>query len=231
MGGIKATANRLVVTRAASGFADVYNRFTGELVVRFTNGRPQGQSIINDVAVTPNGDAYLTEFDDSQLYRIPASELQVAQGRRAAPAAVPRLRRYGLPDPLRKRQRHRRNSGRQVPHRRPLRRRQALPGPAARQAGDQDRPARGPSRGSRRDRARQLRRALRRRVPGGKDRRDPAQRPVQEGNGRLQDHRVPTSTAPRRPRSPGTAYSWRTARSATATTRSPPFTVASIPLP
>ncbi len=79
MGGIEATANRLVVTRAASGFADVYNRFTGELVVRFTNGRPQGQSIINDVAVTPNGDAYLTEFDDSQLYRIPASELQVTQ--------------------------------------------------------------------------------------------------------------------------------------------------------
>ena len=77
MGGIEATANRLVVTRAASSFTDVYNRFTGELVVRFTNGRAPGRSIINDVAVTPNGDAYLTEFDDSRLYRIAAAELQV----------------------------------------------------------------------------------------------------------------------------------------------------------
>ncbi len=73
VGGIEATANRLVVAKGGSGFAKVYNRFTGEQLARFSNGLPQGRGIVNDVAITPHGDAYLTEFSLSKIYRIPAA--------------------------------------------------------------------------------------------------------------------------------------------------------------
>ena len=74
VGGIEATATRLIVARAATGQAHVFNRSTGKLVARFYNGR-EGESIVNDVAVTPNGDAYLTEFIGSKIYRIPAAQI------------------------------------------------------------------------------------------------------------------------------------------------------------
>ena len=74
-GGIEATATRLVVARAGTGEAQVYNRSTGRLVARFYNGH-RDESIVNDVAVTPDGDAYLTEFIRSKLYRIPAKDLR-----------------------------------------------------------------------------------------------------------------------------------------------------------
>jgi Cu-Zn family superoxide dismutase len=75
-GGIAATANRLVVANGGSSFVTVYNRRTGERVARFTNGHAQGESIVNDVAIAPNGDAYLTEYQLSKIYRIPAEALQ-----------------------------------------------------------------------------------------------------------------------------------------------------------
>ena len=75
VGGIEATATRLVVARAGTGEAQVYNRFTGKLVARFYNGH-KDKSIVNDVAVTPDGDAYLTEFIRSKLYRLPAKDLR-----------------------------------------------------------------------------------------------------------------------------------------------------------
>ncbi len=71
--GVEATANRLVVANGPSGFAKVYNRFTGRRVAVFSNGRPRGESNVNDVAVTPNGDAYFTESQLSKIYRIPAA--------------------------------------------------------------------------------------------------------------------------------------------------------------
>jgi sugar lactone lactonase YvrE len=73
VGGIEATATRLIVANAGSGFAKVYNRFTGQRVARFWNGSEPGESIVNDVAVAPNGDAYLTEYRLSKIYRIPAN--------------------------------------------------------------------------------------------------------------------------------------------------------------
>jgi sugar lactone lactonase YvrE len=75
VGGIEATATRLVVARAGSGQAQVYNRSSGKLIARFYNGH-KDESIVNDVAVTPDGDAYLTEFIGSKLYRIPAKDLR-----------------------------------------------------------------------------------------------------------------------------------------------------------
>ena len=73
VGGIEATATRLIVANAGSGFAKVYNRFTGQRVARFSNGQEPGESIVNDVAVARNGDAYLTEYALSKIYRIPAN--------------------------------------------------------------------------------------------------------------------------------------------------------------
>jgi sugar lactone lactonase YvrE len=79
MSGIKATANRLVVARG-NGFASVFNRFTGATVAQFSNGLGY-DSVVNDVAIAPNGDAYLTEFLLSRLYRIPAADIARHQSR------------------------------------------------------------------------------------------------------------------------------------------------------
>jgi sugar lactone lactonase YvrE len=77
--GIKATATRLVVTGIRNGRAGarVYNRFTGKLLAQFLASRQN--PIVNDVAIAPNGDAYLTDFTQSQIYRIPAAGLNGGQ--------------------------------------------------------------------------------------------------------------------------------------------------------
>ncbi len=71
--GIKATETRLVTARG-NGFATVFNRRTGALMAQFSNGLGW-DSVVNDVAIAPNGDAYLTEFLLSKLYRIPAASI------------------------------------------------------------------------------------------------------------------------------------------------------------
>ena len=73
MAGIKATATRLVVARG-KGRASVFNRSTGNRVAAFSNGLGY-DSTVNDVAIAPNGDAYLTDFALSKIYRIPASAI------------------------------------------------------------------------------------------------------------------------------------------------------------
>jgi len=76
-GGIEATDTLLVVANGNEGGATVYDRATGELVARFSTGLGD-QSNVNDVALAPNGDAYLTDFELSKIYRIPAVELERA---------------------------------------------------------------------------------------------------------------------------------------------------------
>ncbi len=71
--GIKATANRLVVARG-EGHAAVYNRSTGKTVNTFSDGRGEASNV-NDVTIAPNGDAYLTDFFLSKIYRIPAKAI------------------------------------------------------------------------------------------------------------------------------------------------------------
>lgn len=71
--GLKATANRLVV--ATSDGVIVVNRFTGQLVARF-GGNLDETARPNDVTIAPNGDAYITDFFVSKIYRIPAAALQ-----------------------------------------------------------------------------------------------------------------------------------------------------------
>ena len=74
--GIKATDTRLVVVQGDehSAGVTVFDRMTGDRVARFSNGAESGA--VNDVAITPNGDAYVTDSDNPVLYRIPAAALQ-----------------------------------------------------------------------------------------------------------------------------------------------------------
>lgn len=79
LAGIKATATRLVATgiRHDRPGARVYNRFTGKLLAQYLPRRQK--PIPNDVAIAPNGDAYVTEFNHSQIYRIPAAGVERPQ--------------------------------------------------------------------------------------------------------------------------------------------------------
>lgn len=73
--GIRATADRLLVAGGPSGTVTVYDRSSGERVARFSNGGGAG-TFINDVAVAPNGDAYITDSVRPVVYRIPAAALR-----------------------------------------------------------------------------------------------------------------------------------------------------------
>ncbi len=71
--GIKATGQRLYVAGGGTGFVFVYDRRSGELLARYTNGgAAAGATFLNDVAIAPGGDAYVTDSRRSVLYRIPA---------------------------------------------------------------------------------------------------------------------------------------------------------------
>lgn len=74
--GIKATATRLVVAGGDTGLVSVYDRRTGAFVAQFTDDATKNRpTFLNDVAIAPNGDAYVTDSVRPVLYRIPAAEL------------------------------------------------------------------------------------------------------------------------------------------------------------
>jgi len=77
-GGIKATSTRLIAAglHLDAGIVSVYDRRSGSFVARFSGGPA---SHVNDVAIAPNGDAYITNSYDPVLYRIPAAALQTLQ--------------------------------------------------------------------------------------------------------------------------------------------------------
>lgn len=85
--GIKATATRLVIAGGDTGLVSVYDRRTGESVAQFTNGATKSSpTFLNDVAIAPNGDAYVTDSFRPVLYRIPAAQLARKQaGRQSLP--------------------------------------------------------------------------------------------------------------------------------------------------
>lgn len=70
--GIKATSDRLYVAGGPTGSVFVYDRRSGELLARFTNGAEAGATFVNDLSLTPRGDAYVTDSVRPVLYRIPA---------------------------------------------------------------------------------------------------------------------------------------------------------------
>jgi sugar lactone lactonase YvrE len=71
LGGIKVAGEHLI---AAGGFGVwLFDRQTGALVATWS-GVPGAHT--NDVAIAPNGDAYITDSEIAVLYRIPAAELR-----------------------------------------------------------------------------------------------------------------------------------------------------------
>jgi sugar lactone lactonase YvrE len=71
LGGIKVAGERLIVARFFG--VSLYDRPTGALLATWS-GAPGTHT--NDVAIAPNGDAYITDSERPVLYRIPAAELR-----------------------------------------------------------------------------------------------------------------------------------------------------------
>jgi Cu-Zn family superoxide dismutase len=68
---------RLLVAGAATGRAFAYDADDGTLIRRFETG---AGGFLNDVAVTPNGDAYVTDSLRPVLWKLPAKDLSEGGG-------------------------------------------------------------------------------------------------------------------------------------------------------
>jgi len=66
---------RLFVSGAATGKIFVYSTATGQLLAQFSNGLTN--TFINDVTITPNGDAFFTDSLNPVLYRVTTSSGQL----------------------------------------------------------------------------------------------------------------------------------------------------------
>ena len=75
--GLRASRDHLVVAGSVTGLIFVYDIRTKKLARRFSTG-PDG--LINDVAIGPGGDAYVTDSRRGLLFRIPASALAKRTG-------------------------------------------------------------------------------------------------------------------------------------------------------
>jgi sugar lactone lactonase YvrE len=75
--GMKITRGRLVVAGGATGKVFVHSTRTGRLLHVFDSGARDG--LVNDVAIAPNGDAYVTDSFRPVLYRITAAQLADGQ--------------------------------------------------------------------------------------------------------------------------------------------------------
>ena len=69
--GLRAGREHLVVAGSVTGLVFVYD-YNGRLVRRFATG---SGGLINDVALAPNGDAYVTDSRRGLLFRVPAKAL------------------------------------------------------------------------------------------------------------------------------------------------------------
>ncbi|PRY30464.1 SMP-30/gluconolactonase/LRE family protein [Pseudosporangium ferrugineum] len=75
--GMKISRGRLVVAGGVTGKVFVYSTRTGRLLHVFDSGAHDG--LVNDVAIAPNGDAYVTDSFRPVLYRITAAQLSSRQ--------------------------------------------------------------------------------------------------------------------------------------------------------
>lgn len=75
--GMKVDGNgHLIVAGGASGNVYVLDAASGEVLATFGNGLGEGETFLNDVAVAPNGDLYITDSANPVLYRIAAADLE-----------------------------------------------------------------------------------------------------------------------------------------------------------
>jgi len=65
-------SGRLVVVGGATGLVFAYDTTTGELITQASTGSTEEQ-FLNDVAITPSGDAYITDSTQPVLYRLAAT--------------------------------------------------------------------------------------------------------------------------------------------------------------
>ncbi|MCA1221028.1 SMP-30/gluconolactonase/LRE family protein [Streptomyces sp. 8L] len=72
--GVKLTGNRLLVAGAFTGRFYVYTT-AGKLVSAYTVPDTGERTLVNDAAVTPDGDVYITDSLRAVVYRIPAAEV------------------------------------------------------------------------------------------------------------------------------------------------------------
>jgi sugar lactone lactonase YvrE len=72
--GIKITGDRLLLAGAFTGRYFTYTA-TGKLVSAYTVPDTGEQTLVNDSAVAPNGDVYITDSFRAVVYRIPAAEV------------------------------------------------------------------------------------------------------------------------------------------------------------
>ncbi|MGW6441440.1 SMP-30/gluconolactonase/LRE family protein [Lentzea sp. NPDC055074] len=75
--GMKITRGVLVIAGGATGKVFAHDLRTGELVHVFDSGARDG--LVNDVAIAPNGDAYVSDSIRPVLYRITAAQLAARQ--------------------------------------------------------------------------------------------------------------------------------------------------------
>lgn len=71
--GLKATRDRLIVAGGVTNTVFVYRLPDGRLLRRFSTG---SGGLANDVALAPNGDAYVTDSTRGLLFRLPARSLR-----------------------------------------------------------------------------------------------------------------------------------------------------------
>jgi sugar lactone lactonase YvrE len=79
---------RLYVAGASSGRIFVYDTATGALIARFETG---AGGFLNDVALTKNGDLYVTDSLRPVLWRVPASSIEAGGGPIEAIPLAPEL--------------------------------------------------------------------------------------------------------------------------------------------
>jgi sugar lactone lactonase YvrE len=72
--GVKITGNRLLLAGAFTGRFFIYTS-TGKLVSSYTVPDTGGKTLVNDEAITPDGDVYITDSFRAVVYRIPAAEV------------------------------------------------------------------------------------------------------------------------------------------------------------
>jgi hypothetical protein len=70
---------RLYVAGGGTGLVFVYDTATGQLIRSFTTGFG-GAQFLNDVAIAPNGDAFVTDSFRPVLYRVPAADVVPGAG-------------------------------------------------------------------------------------------------------------------------------------------------------
>ncbi|MFE2374832.1 SMP-30/gluconolactonase/LRE family protein [Streptomyces sp. NPDC059398] len=72
--GIKTDGHRLLVAGAFTGRFFVYTT-TGRPVATYTVPDPGSRTLVNDAAIAPDGDVYITDSYRAVVYRIPAAEV------------------------------------------------------------------------------------------------------------------------------------------------------------